>query len=580
MAGADDLRIANVTVSRLFGVPNRLDVSFVPVRSDCPVSAIIFGENGSGKSSIAKAIEWTTQNRINRSSVSKRRSRSSLINASNKEARDGWAAVTLSDGTELRRQAIWDEEDHSFRFQGPEPLADFMRSPLVLTRADVLAFINNPPSARGKVFLDFALGGNGSTPDSAPAAADTAYLDQEILALKGQIRAAAVPIAEHLGRPRPYDLEQIAAMVDDLYKGVPTGQRHRIRIPRQLEPAVTLIEELQKQAREVRKTRDKAQRLAGASAPRRIAQLKEALVDVDDWLTDAFRKITASSHVEKICIDLGVSSVSALDIRIEAANGASFGERILSEGYQDLLAMLFFLATARATTAQGQVRVLVLDDVLQSVDAHIRVALMQFILREFKQWQLIVTVHDRLWREQLQKLFQDAGMPLVGIELHGWTFAAGSNVSQALRDPSAALRTVMTTRDPAAVCALAGRLLEQICDVLSWTIPVRVQRRRDDRYTLEDLWPGVKSALCDSEAAAAIQQTEGLRHLRNLVGAHHNEWALSVTLSEANRFAAAVLDLFGHTWCSACTGWVQHAGHGVLRCGCGNTELTRVKRKV
>lgn len=577
MAGADDLRIANVTVSRLFGVPNRLDASFVPVRSDKPVSAIIFGENGSGKSSIAKAIEWTTQNRINRSAVSKRRPRESLINASNSDACEGWAAVTLSDGAELRRQAIWDEEDQSFRFQGPEPLAEFTRSPLVLTRADVLAFITNPPHARGKVFFDFAFGGTGST-GGAPAA-DTDYLDQEILALKGKIRAAAVPIAEHLGRPRPYDLDLIAAMVDDLYKGVPRNQRHRIRIPRHLESAVTSIEEFQKQTRELRKTRDKVQRLVGATAPRRIADLKEALVDVDDWLTDAFREITASSHVEKINIGLGVSGLSALDIRIEAANGASFDERILSEGYQDLLAMLFFLATARATTAEGQVRVLVLDDVLQSVDAHIRVALMQFILREFKRWQLIITVHDRLWREQLQKLFQDAGMPVVGIELHGWTFDAGSHVSQALRDPSAALRTVLATRDPAAVCALAGRLLEQICDVLSWTIPVRVQRRRDDRYTLEDLWPGVKSALRDSEAADAIQKTEGLRHLRNLVGAHHNEWALSVTLSEANRFATAVLDLLGHTRCSACTGWVQQAGHGVLRCGCGNTELTHVKQR-
>ncbi len=555
-------------------------MSFVPVRSDRPASAIIFGENGSGKSSIAKAIEWSTQDRINRSAPRKRGPRASVLNASNESSCDGWAVVTLSDGTELRRQATWDAEDQSFRFEGSEPLSEFTRSPLVLTRADVLSFITNPPSARGRVFLDYALGasGNIATPSNAPTA-DVAYLDQELLELKRQIREAAVPIAEHLGRPHPYDLEQVAAMVDDLYKGVARNQRHKIRIPRQLESAVTRIEEYQKQASEVRKVRGRAQRLAEASAPRRIAELKETLVDVDDWLTDAFREITASSHIEKIRIDLGISSVSALDIRIDAANGTSFGERILSEGYQDLLAMLFFLATARVTTTLGQVRVLVLDDVLQSVDAHIRVALMQFILREFKQWQLIVTVHDRLWREQLQKLFQDAGMPLAAIELHGWTFDAGSHVGQPLRDPSAALRTVASTRDPAAICALAGRLLEQICDVLSWTIPVRVQRRRDDRYTLEDLWPGVKSALRNSSVAPSIQQTEGLRHLRNLVGAHHNEWAQTVTLSEANRFAAAVLDLFGHTWCSVCTGWIQFAGQGVLRCSCGATELTQVKGK-
>ncbi|ODR19235.1 hypothetical protein BHQ19_25015 [Mycolicibacterium porcinum] len=357
-------------------------------------------------------------------------------------ASDGWATVTLSDGTELLRQATWDAEDESFRFKGSEPLAEFMSSPIVLTRADVLSFITNPPSARGKVFLDYALTAAGNSSASNAVAADVAYLDQERLDLKRQIREAVGPIAEHFGRPAPYDLTQIAALIDDLYKGVARNQRHRISIPRHLQPAVTRIEELQKQADAVNKERDRAQKLANAGASLRIHEMKATLGDVDDWLTSAFREITCSTHVEKIRVELGKTGKSALDIRIEAANGTSFSERILSEGYQDLLAMLFFLATARATTTHGQVRVLVLDDVLQSVDAHIRVALMQFILREFKQWQLIVTVHDRLWREQLQKLFQDAGMPLVAVELHGWTFDTGSRVDQPLRDPAAALRTV------------------------------------------------------------------------------------------------------------------------------------------
>jgi hypothetical protein len=70
-----------------------------------------------------------------------------------------------------------------------------------------------------------------------------------------------------------------------------------------------------------------------------------------------------------------------LDIRVQIED-RSYSEHIFSEGYQDLLTMLFFLVTARVTAAHGRVQVLILDDVLQSVDAHIRVALMQFILRD------------------------------------------------------------------------------------------------------------------------------------------------------------------------------------------------------
>lgn len=567
-------RIASVTISRLFGVPGDLEVSFMPLRAERPVSAIIFGENGSGKSSIAKAIEWAVQNRVNRSPVLKHSPKNLFINL---RSITGSATVTLSDGTQLSRHATWDPEDESFSFAGTEPPTEFTRSPILLTRADILTFITSPPAARGRVFLDYALLEGGSEAVQVENAA-LKYLDQEILDYKRQIRAAAVPIAEHLDHPAPYELPQITALIDDLFKGVPRNRRGQVRIPRRLEPVVTRIEELQKQLAMKTKNRERVKRQAGRSATRRIAELKATLGDVDSWLTGAFREITGSEHVSEIHVELGESSASALDIRVQIED-RSYSERIFSEGYQDLLAMLFFLVTARVTAAHGQVPILILDDVLQSVDAHIRVALMQFILREFKDWQLLVTVHDRLWREQLHKLFQDAGMPIVSIELRDWSFGSGSHVDQPTRDPGAALRTVVTTRDPSAICALAGRLLEQICDILSWSIPVRVQRRRDDRYTLEDLWPGVASALQKTSAADCIRRVEGLRHLRNLVGAHHNEWAQTVTLSEAERFAAAVLELLDYVWCSKCKAWVQYVDRKTVRCPCATTELSPLRTK-
>ncbi len=49
---------------------------------------------------------------------------------------------------------------------------------------------------------------------------------------------------------------------------------------------------------------------------------------------------------------------------------------IRGDEQQDLVALLYFLAVLRAAGERGQARVLILDDVLQSVDAGIRVALM------------------------------------------------------------------------------------------------------------------------------------------------------------------------------------------------------------
>lgn len=109
--------------------------------------------------------------------------------------------------------------------------------------------------------------------------------------------------------------------------------------------------------------------------------------------------------------------------------------------------------------------------------------------------------------------------------------------------------------------------------MLSWTLPISVKRRRDDRYTLDDLWLGIAAALKPSGAAACITEINAFRHLRNLVGAHYNEWAQTVTSGEAQRFANAVLELLAQSWCSTCSGWVGRADRTTLACPCGSLQL-------
>ena len=478
MSNARQLRVASVTLSHVFGVPHELQLPFTRTSGAWPPSVLIFGENGSGKSSIVKAIEWAVQDRVQRKTLNRETPRPTLLNIFS-PAEQGLAAVTLSDSTVLLREAVWDQSGSVFTFSGTDTPQAFQRSPIALTRADILAFINSAPKDRGAIFLDCSLG--GST--------------------------------------------------------LPRSESSEL-----------------------------------ARTPHRLAELKAALGDIDDWLTKAFREITRSRHFAEIHARLGETSPTALEIEVQTSDGAAYPDLLFSERYQDLVAILFYLAIARAAAQQGQAQVLILDDVLQSVDAQIRIALMQFVLREFKPWQLIITIHDRLWWEELRGLFSDTGQAIVHIELRDWTSSSGPQVKQPNFDPGATLRNVLPVADPGPVCALAGPLLEQISNVLSWTLPIRVQRKRDDRYTLDDLWPGVAKSLKRSEAAACIKEIDGLRRLRNLAGAHYNEWAKTVTSGEAQRFAAGVLELLARTWCSKCTSWVRRTDH-TLVCPCGSVQL-------
>jgi hypothetical protein len=121
---------------------------------------------------------------------------------------------------------------------------------------------------------------------------------------------------------------------------------------------------------------------------------------------------------------------------------------------------------------------------------------------------------------------------------------------------------------------VAGRLLEQVCDRPSWTIPISVKRKRGDTYTLADLWPGTVKELKSTTAGPAFATVDKWLHLRNVAGAHYNEWAESVTWVEAEAFGLATLELLANVRCDTCKGWVEPAGAKFYACRCGKTAIT------
>ena len=72
----------------------------------------------------------------------------------------------------------------------------------------------------------------------------------------------------------------------------------------------------------------------------------------------------------------------------------------LSEGHLDSLGLCLFLAAVRIFNPPGSL--LVLDDVLTSIDKEHRRRVGELLLTEFKDFQIILTTHDDHWNELLQ----------------------------------------------------------------------------------------------------------------------------------------------------------------------------------
>jgi hypothetical protein len=107
----------------------------------------------------------------------------------------------------------------------------------------------------------------------------------------------------------------------------------------------------------------------------------------------------------------------------------------------------------------------------------------------------------------------------------------------------------------------------------------RIERKFGDRYTLEDLWPGVHRILRRASSnpypglVNAANQVHNAYALRNIYGAHYSTWAESLSDTEVRNFARYVAALWGASRCPTCGTFVsRRQGEEQVSFSCGHTN--------
>ncbi|MCW2980562.1 MAG: hypothetical protein JWO14_2289 [Solirubrobacterales bacterium] len=563
--------VTGFSICAFRGIPDELTISIGD--AERPTSVLILGDNGSGKSSITDALQFGLQGEL-RGMRGVAIAEAALSRASTAQPR---VRVDLSDGSMVDRGFRRNASDRLTPDPGA-PAPGFGRIPLVVRRRDILRFWDTPAAQRQLILSQYFEVGPGrerETPDER-----ITRLKAERITAKTRRNGRLRELATH---PRveagsiPSDARRFNLWVDNFFYGGFDPKTRRFRQRRKLSAAIlSAIEESRaaiKLLSRIESELKAAQKLAASRTgdPELTRVLEAASAD----LTTAFNEISPRSAVESLGIEIGDETAVALDVRVRLRNGREVDPQVvLSEANQDLIAFLVFVVVAKAAAARGEAKVLVFDDVFQSVDSPIRLAALSYVLGILPGWQLIITAHDRLWREQVAGLFQRLGRPLSSLEIVDWTLEHGPRLRRESGEYGASLRAALTEDEPAAIAAQAGRLLEQISDQLSSILVISVKRKPDDRYTLADLWPGVKKALSKTNASAACQEIDLYLHLRNFLGAHANPWAEGASRQETQRFAEAVLELLVLARCSCCGRWVERTPNaGAWVCRCGVTRL-------
>ena len=125
--------------------------------------------------------------------------------------------------------------------------------------------------------------------------------------------------------------------------------------------------------------------------------------------------------------DMVVSGAKKIDVKLD-----SFGEYVdsrsfASEGHLDTLGLCIFLALNKQF---NNLNLIVLDDVLTTVDVEHKEKIAKLLIEEFEDYQFILTAHNKEWVDQLEELCIDYGRDNVVYEIEDWSLEDGPIISQ------------------------------------------------------------------------------------------------------------------------------------------------------
>jgi len=265
---------------------------------------------------------------------------------------------------------------------------------------------------------------------------------------------------------------------------------------------------------------------------------------------------------------------ASTEMKIESFGREGEDPRALtSEGHLDSLGLCIFLAFVKKFNEGCPL--VILDDVVTTIDANHRDKIAELLLREFKDYQLIITTHDSIWYEQLinsQRALNVQGN-FINMEITSWDVNTGPVISPYKPRWERILGKLRNNDKTGAgnECRIYLEwLLKEICERLEVPIPFK----RSGRYTVTELFDPaekrIKNKLKDGDLKKDL--LDKFRHLRgtsfmgNLLS-HDNPEIGSLSIEEVKSFCNAVHNLHEAFLCPECGRVLQYFKDSkIVRC--------------
>lgn len=294
---------------------------------------------------------------------------------------------------------------------------------------------------------------------------------------------------------------------------------------------------------------------------------------------------------------------SGLDFKVDFhGKGVHPPHALHSEGHQDTMGICLYMALAESIT-EGLIDLIILDDVMMSVDNGHRRKICKLLANSFKGKQFFITTHDKTWARQLRSEGVVTGKGM--IELFNWTLDSGPAAGAGF-DIWDKIEDDLIRNDVSAVAAKLRRGSEEFFRLVCDSLQAPVKFKESGQYELGDLLPAALGSYNRllrkaKTASRSWENTEELLRLEEIennskevfsrrngeqwainANVHYNEWA-DFELSDFEPVVEAFQDLFCVFQCGSCEGLIHVSLKGnnaeAVRCNCGGVNWNLVSKK-
>ena len=235
---------------------------------------------------------------------------------------------------------------------------------------------------------------------------------------------------------------------------------------------------------------------------------------------------------------------AALNLEVGFYGLGSYPPQALhSEGHQDSMGLCLYLALAESLTSD-LIDLIILDDVVMSVDADHRRELCRLLAKEFPNHQFLITTHDKNWAHQLKS--EGVVSSKSYAEFYNWNVHTGPQVSNEV-DLWDRIEQDLKENDVSSAAARLRRGSEEFFSTVADLLQAPVKFKINGRWELGDLMPAsynqfrsfIKRAKCAAQSWNDKETLESLNELESTAAqifarTNAEQWAINASIHYSN----------------------------------------------